>query len=241
MADKRMFDKALISSDNFTDMSLSAQALYFHLAINADDDGFVTNPKRLKSMIGASDDDLTRLWEKGYIIPFESGVIVITHWRRNNYLRKDRYKPSQCPERDLLRIVDGGIYSLENIGIPLVNHGYTQDRIDKDSIDDDIIISIIDDYDLKVKINTKKTQKLKKQIKNKLNEIGLQELTKYLDYIVKRINQKKFGDFMPTLDYLTGTGYTEYYQKYKNKKSGFEDFEQNDYDFEKIEQEFLAN
>ncbi len=144
MADKRMFAKDLITSDAFTDMSLSAQALYFHLSIQADDDGFVVNPKRIRSMIGASDDDLKRLAEKGYIIPFESGIIVITHWRHNNYLRKDRYRPSTNEaERAQLRVMSGGVYSIDcNSGIPLVDQRYTQysidqNRLDKDRIDDD--------------------------------------------------------------------------------------------------------
>lgn len=144
MADKRMFAKDLITSDAFTDMSLSAQALYFHLSIQADDDGFVVNPKRIRSMIGASDDDLIRLAEKGYIIPFESGIIVITHWRHNNYLRKDRYRPSTNEaERARLRVISGGVYSVDcNVGIPLVDQRYTQNsivqnRIDQRSIDDD--------------------------------------------------------------------------------------------------------
>lgn len=139
-----MFAKDLITSDAFTDMSLSAQALYFHLSIQADDDGFVVNPKRIRSMIGASDDDLKRLAEKGYIIPFKSGIVVITHWRHNNYLRKDRYRPSTNEaERVQLRVMPGGIYSIDcNSGIPLVDHRYTQNsidqnRIDKDRIDDD--------------------------------------------------------------------------------------------------------
>lgn len=149
-----MFAKDLITSDAFTDMSLSAQALYFHLSIQADDDGFVVNPKRIRSMIGASDDDLKRLAEKGYIIPFESGIIVITHWRHNNYLRKDRYRPSTNEaERTRLRVMPGGVYSIDgNNGIPLVDHRYTQNSIVQNRIDQD---RIGDDDDCRAIIHTR--------------------------------------------------------------------------------------
>ncbi len=104
MAERRMFAKTIIDSDNFLDMSLSTQALYFHLAMRADDDGFVNNPKRIQRMIGASDDELKILIAKQYIIPFESGVVVIRHWKIHNYIQKDRYHPSQIPEKQLVEV-----------------------------------------------------------------------------------------------------------------------------------------
>jgi DnaD/phage-associated family protein len=103
MAERRMFAKSVIDSDSFLDMSLSTQALYFHLAMRADDDGFVNNPKRIQRMIGASDDEMKILIAKQYIFPFESGVVVIKHWKIHNYIQKDRYHPSTCPERALLK------------------------------------------------------------------------------------------------------------------------------------------
>ena len=136
MADRRMFSKALITSDAFTDMSLSAQALYFHLSIQADDDGFVNNPKRIKRMIGASDDDLQRLIDKEYIISFNSGVIVISHWHYNNYIRKDRYKPTiNSEEYKSLMICDGKymVNQWSTNGQPSLG----QDRIAKYSLDDE--------------------------------------------------------------------------------------------------------
>lgn len=104
MAERRMFAKTIIDSDNFLDMSLSTQALYFHLAMRADDDGFVNNPKRIQRMIGASDDELKILIAKQYIFPFESGVVVIRHWKIHNYIQKDRYHPSQIPEKQLVEV-----------------------------------------------------------------------------------------------------------------------------------------
>ena len=94
MAERRMFAKTIIDSDAFLDMPQSTQALYFHLAMRADDDGFINNPKKTQRIVGASDDDLKLLIAKRFIIPFESGVIVIKHWRLHNYIRSDRYKPT---------------------------------------------------------------------------------------------------------------------------------------------------
>ena len=87
-----MFAKTIIDSDSFLDMPLSTQALYFHLSMRADDDGFINNPKKLCRMIGSSDDEMKVLYAKKFILGFESGVIVIKHWKIHNYIQKDRYK-----------------------------------------------------------------------------------------------------------------------------------------------------
>jgi hypothetical protein len=88
-----MFSHDIVSTDKFLDMPMSAQALYFHLGMSSDDDGFVS-PQKVIRMVGANPDDLKVLLSKGFLIPFETGVIVIRHWRQNNYLQKDRYKPT---------------------------------------------------------------------------------------------------------------------------------------------------
>ena len=94
MAERRMFAKTIIDSDAFLDMPLSAQSLYFHLSMRADDDGFINNPKKIQRMIGASDDDCKLLLAKRFVIAFESGVVVIKHWKIHNYIQRDRYKPT---------------------------------------------------------------------------------------------------------------------------------------------------
>lgn len=98
MPEKRMFTKKITESDAFLDMPLSTQCLYFHLNMNADDDGFVNNPRRIMRTIGASEDDLKILIAKAFVLTFESGVIVIKHWRMHNTLRNDRYKPTDYRE-----------------------------------------------------------------------------------------------------------------------------------------------
>lgn len=120
MAERRMFAKTIIDSDAFMDMPLSTQALYFHLSMRADDDGFVNSPKKIQRMIGASEDDLKLLIIKRYILTFDSGVIVIKHWRINNYLRNDRYKETvYVEEKSSLTVKENGAYTEQDTaGIP---------------------------------------------------------------------------------------------------------------------------
>ncbi len=92
MAERRMFSRQVVNCDRFIEMPLSAQALYFHLGLQADDDGFLDSPKMIQRSIGAAEDDLKLLEAKGFIIRFESGVIVITHWKQNNSIKGDRHK-----------------------------------------------------------------------------------------------------------------------------------------------------
>ena len=98
MAERRMFTQKITDSDAFTEMPLSAQALYFHLNMHADDDGFLNNANKIRKSINASEDDFKLLVLKRFVIPFESGVVVIKHWRMHNLLRKDRYTPTQYQE-----------------------------------------------------------------------------------------------------------------------------------------------
>lgn len=112
MAERRMFAKTIVLSDAFLDMPLSARCLYFTLGMLADDDGFVGNPKGIMRQCGSSIDDLKVLLSKRFLIGFDSGVIVIKHWRMNNYLQKDRYKEtSYLEEKGKLLIKDNGAYT----------------------------------------------------------------------------------------------------------------------------------
>lgn len=122
MAEKRMFTMKIVDSDAFLDMPTSAQALYFHLGMRADDDGFVNNPKKIQRFVGSAEDDLKLLIAKGFIIPFENGVCVIKHWLMHNTLRKDRYNPTvYLEEKAVLYKKNNGAYSLNpEHGIPLL-------------------------------------------------------------------------------------------------------------------------
>ncbi|MBS8011099.1 DNA replication protein [Streptococcus suis] len=92
MAQRRMFSKKITETDRFLEMPLSSQALYFHLNMGADDEGFIDKAKTIQRTIGASDDDMKLLIAKGFLLPFDSGVVVIRHWRIHNYIRSDRFQ-----------------------------------------------------------------------------------------------------------------------------------------------------
>lgn len=144
MAERRMFSKTIIDSDAFLEMPLSTQALYFHLSMRADDDGFLNNARKIQRIIGASDDDLKLLIMKRFIIAFDDGIIVVKHWRMNNYLRKDRYTPTVYQdEYAMLSVKENGAYTLsDTVGIPDADHCETQVSIGKVSIGKDSISTI---------------------------------------------------------------------------------------------------
>lgn len=103
MAERRMMAKSVIETDHFMDMPMSSQCLYFHLLLRADDDGFIKNPSAIRREVGCGEDDMKLLVAKRFILPFDTGVIVIRHWKIHNYIRKDMYHPTECQaERGLL-------------------------------------------------------------------------------------------------------------------------------------------
>lgn len=155
MAERRMMSKSIIKSDTFLDMPATTQNLYFHMLLDADDDGFINAPKSIMRMIGAKEDDMKVLTAKQFVIPFESGVVVIKDWKIHNYIQNDRYKPSALPERDLINIQKDKSYTLKvdvsdmdtkciqdvSIGkdrlgkVRLGKDRIGKDRVGKDSID----------------------------------------------------------------------------------------------------------
>lgn len=187
MAERRMFAKTIIDSDAFLDMPLSTQALYFHLSMRADDEGFINNPKKIQRMVGSSEDDLKLLTAKRFILAFDSGVIVIKHWKLHNYIRSDRFKPTMyLEEKSQLITKENKAYSVGmTVGIPESDHLDTQvrlgkDRLGKDSKDilsssieqDDVPYKEIIDYlNLKTSKSYKhSTSKTKSLIKARWNE-----------------------------------------------------------------------
>ena len=139
-----MMSKSIIKSDTFLDMPATTQNLYFHMLLDADDDGFINAPKSIMRMIGAKEDDMKVLTAKQFVIPFESGVVVIKDWKIHNYIQNDRYKPSALPERDLLNIqkdksytLKADVYNMDTECIQPVSIG--KDRIGKDRIGKDRI------------------------------------------------------------------------------------------------------
>ena len=141
MAERRMFAKTIIDSDAFLDMPLSTQSLYFHLSMRADDDGFINNPRKIQRMVGASEDDLKLLIAKNFIIPFESGIVVIKHWKIHNYIQSDRYKPTvYAEEKEMLELKKNRAYTIaEAECIQDVYSMEPQVRLGKVSLDKDSI------------------------------------------------------------------------------------------------------
>lgn len=135
MAERRMFAKTIIDSDAFLEMPATSQCLYFHLAMRADDEGFINNPKGIMRGCGFKDDDMNILITRKFIIPFQSGIVVIRHWRIHNYIQKDRFKPTSCiEEKSNLSVDENNVYSLDT---SCIQNGYTLDtqvRLGKVSI-----------------------------------------------------------------------------------------------------------
>lgn len=209
MAERRMFAKAIIDSDAFLDMPLSSQALYFHLSMRADDDGFVGNPKKIQRMTGCNQDDLAVLISKDFILPFDSGVIVIKHWRVHNCIQKDRYKPTIYQgEKALLYTENNNIYCADNTMetdcIQNVSTMETQVRLGKVSIG-------------KVSIeNGTKTQK-------RFRPPTLEEVKAYCLERNNSINPEKFFNYYEANGWKVGRG------KMKDWKAAVRSWESNGY------------
>ena len=164
MAERRMFAKTIIDSDAFLDMPATTQLLYFHLSMRADDDGFINKPKGIMRTCGCKDDDMKLLIAKKFIIPFESGIVVIKHWKIHNYIAKDRYTETKYKEEKATLMLDENksyTQCIQNC-IQDVDEPKTQDRLGKDSLEKEKYIYIVDYLNQKAgtkyKASSKKTQ-----------------------------------------------------------------------------------
>ena len=137
MSSKRMFSLKIVDTDLFLEMPATSQLLYFHLSMKADDDGFVSNPRRILKMLGMGDDDLKVLIAKQYLIPFETGVCVIRHWHIHNLIRGDRYKETDYKTERSALVIENNVYEkvgMQNVipnGNQLTTTGMTQVRLGK--------------------------------------------------------------------------------------------------------------
>jgi len=130
-----MFSKKVTDTDTFLDMPLSTQALYFHLNMHADDDGFIDNTKTIQRMIGSSDDDRKLLVAKQFLLPFENGLVVIKDWRVHNYIQGDRYHKTQyINEKSQLIVEENNMYTRR---VQDVSNMDTQVRLGKDRLGKD--------------------------------------------------------------------------------------------------------
>lgn len=176
MAQRRMFSLKVIDTDEFLEMPISTRLLYYDLSMRADDDGFVSSPKKIQRMCGCRDDDLKLLIAKRYLIPFESGICVIKHWRLHNYIQRDRYnKTLYTEEFKKLNELDG-VYNMDTKCIQNVSTLDTQVRLGKDRLEielskDNILSDIIGLLNHKLGTNyTLKNNKNKACIQARINE-----------------------------------------------------------------------
>lgn len=194
MAQRRMFSKKITETDNFLDMPLSSQALYFHLNMGADDEGFIDKAKTIQRTIGASSDDLRILIAKGFVIPFDSGVVVIRHWRIHNYIRSDRFQSTMHQEEkkkiDFDETKIANIKAFQDVIPDVIPNGYqmdTQVRIGKDRLDKDRLDKVnnhnyteVDDVELSVPYRKKPLSQILKESDIKINDRQSQMLLEYI-------------------------------------------------------------
>lgn len=182
MAERRMFTKKITESDAFLDMPLSAQALYFHINMAADDEGFVNNPKKIQRMIGASEDDLKLLIMKNFLITYDTGVIVIKHWKMHNYIQKDRFHPTVYQEeRQTLKVKKNGAYTLN------VSHMDTECIQDASNLDTEVRLG-------KVSIDK---DRLEEDISKDISFVGKPDYAGPVREIIEYLNFKTGNHYKP--------------------------------------------
>lgn len=203
LGEKRMFSRKITESDAFLDMSASTQALYFHLGMNADDEGVVSAPKKVMRMIGAAEDDLRVLIAKKFLLLFDGGVIVVKHWRINNSLRQDRIQPTEYEEiRDQLYVKPNGAYTLDPAkGVPLLEI--------KRSTDNQLTTTCQpSDNQVTVKWTAIKEKKIKenktKEGERRFTPPSLQEVTDYCNQRGNNVDPERFVNFYQSKNWMVG-------------------------------------
>lgn len=181
MAQRRMFSRKITETDHFLEMPLSSQALYFHLNMGADDEGFIDKAKTIQRTIGASDDDMKLLIAKGFLIPFESGVVVIRHWRIHNYIQADRFQATiHQDEKEQLEFDKSKIASIKPLDqcIQNVSKMDTQVRLGEDSLDKDRLDKVNNLYS--GEDEKKSLSQIIKSTSVKINDRQIQQIQEYI-------------------------------------------------------------
>lgn len=244
MAQRRMFSPDIVSSDAFLDMPVSSQALYFHLSMNADDDGFVS-PKRIMRLVGVNDDDLKVLLTKRFLLSFESGVVVIKHWLIHNLIRSDLYKETLYKkEKTKIGLNDNGAYTEMRVGVselkvieppkwllarrgdkrtvnvPLSALRLGKDRLGKDRKEN--TLSPLDTDSFELFWNKYPKKELKKKTKeiweSKKYYIYLEEILSFIEKAIKTDRWKKGYIKQPTA-FLNGECWNDDLTNYNDNKN----------------------
>ncbi|MBU3145746.1 phage replication initiation protein [Clostridium sp. CF012] len=258
MAQKRMFSLKIIDTDLFLEMPVSSQLLYFQLSMRADDDGFVSSPNKIIKMVNCSSDDLKILIAKNFIIPFESGVCVIIHWRIHNYIQNDRYQETLYEQEKAYLEEDNGAYKL--MDTECIQDGYnldTQVRLGKVRIDEvskdksikktfEIIITEFTENE-ELKKTIIEFMKMRKSIKKALTEKALELILKKLNGLTSLDNEKiqilnnsimsSWQGVFPLKDEKSKTTSNNYG---RNKNQFVENCPARDYDFKELEEKLLG-
>ena len=202
MAQRRMFSRKITESDQFLDMPMSSQSLYFHINMQADDDGFVGNVKTIKRMIGASDDDLKLLISKRFLIPFDTGIVVIRDWKIHNYIQKDRYTETFYKhEKAMLETTDNKQYQvMDTECIQSVSSLDTQVRLGKDRLGKD---RLEEELEKDKEIDSNNSQQSQKRY---ADDSQYMKAAVYLfEKIKERLPNKKEPDFQKWADEVRKT------------------------------------
>ena len=179
-----MFSKQIVQTDAFLDMPQTAQLLYFHLSMEGDDDGFVSSPKKVMKIIGAGDDNYKLLVAKRFIIPVDSGVCVIKHWRIHNYIQNDRYQPTKyIDEKNTLVLKDNLSYTECIHDVSIMD---SQDRLGKDRLGKVNNTVVVFGENQKVKLSEEEHTKLVDLIGVQMTERLISELDDYIASTGKR-------------------------------------------------------
>lgn len=237
MAERRMFAKTIIDSDAFLDMPTSARLLYYDLGMRADDDGFVNSPKKIMRMIGATQDDLSILALRKFIIPFENGIVVIKHWKIHNYIRKDTYSETKYLEqKERLELDENNSYRIKSDTCDVsVDEPSTQDRLGKDRLDKvsiDIPASEVETSSAdtakaskhkygeykNVLLKDEELQTLKEEYRN------WEELIKYLDEYIEMKGYKAKSHYLAIRKWVVDA-----VSKNKPKQTNYNNYEKREY------------
>ena len=265
MANRRMFSLSIIDTDIFLDMPITSRLLYYDLSMRADDDGFVSSPKRIQRMTGCSDDDFKLLIAKQFIIPFENGICVIKHWRIHNYIAKDRYNETiYKTEKSELTEVDGSYELLpkneciQNVIQDVdktVYNSTTQVRLGKDRLGKDRLGNIDTNKFVEKwnslglnKVLSIKNNRLK-SLKARIEEFGEDKILEAMDNITQSSFLMRENDRGWKIDIdwlLKPNNFPKVLEgNYKDnpkaqKGTGFNNFKPRDYDYDSLEKKLLG-
>lgn len=191
MANKRMFALDVIDTDRFCEMPVSARLLYYELGMRGDDEGFVQNPKKIMLTTGTTVDDLKVLAAKGYVILFDSGVLVITHWQKNNFIQKDRFHETTClAEKAQIQTTDSKIYELLPFGNKL----------------DTPCIRTVSDLEAQIRLDkTRKEEKARAPSSRRFTPPSVDEVAAYCRERGNAVDAQRFVDFYASKGWKVGS------------------------------------